>query len=180
MAFRQGSKKSGEGFFEGDRPVGTSNFVLDVIVPNNGVAIQSVMQDLDAVAFDKVVATKESKKVALTLPKFKVAFEASLKKTLINMGMVSVFDDRMADLSGLGTNHQENPIVVSDVFQKTAMELDEKGLKAAAATAVIVSQTTSILPNNEIVVNVDKPFGVVLRDSKTNTVLFIGTIGDVK
>jgi len=179
MGFRKGSKKSGEGRFQQDISVGPSSIVLDVIVPDNGVAIADVMQGMNATNYSETLSTRSVEQVTLSIPKFKVDFGISLKDTLINLGMEAAFDERAADLSGLGRDKNGAPLVISDVIQKTAMELDENGLKAAAATAVVVNRVTSVLVDKPIYVNVDRPFGVVLRDTETSSILFIGTIGEV-
>jgi serpin B len=95
------------------------------------------------------------------------------------MGMELAFGD--ADFTKMGTDNagRDAQLQISDVIQKTAIELDEKGLKAAAATAVVMrSKTTSIGGSKPVEFRYDRPFALVLRDTKTNTVLFTGIVND--
>ena len=59
------------------------------------------------------------------------------------------------------------------VRQKTFVEVDEAGTKAAAATVVGVG-VTSAPPT----MRVDRPFLFAIRERFSGTVLFLGAIGD--
>ena len=76
------------------------------------------------------------KKVALSLPKFKMESNESLNDMLKSMGMSKAFSPSgdfapMADTLPL-------PLFVSKDLQKTYIAVDEKGTESAAATEVLL------------------------------------------
>lgn len=106
------------------------------------------------------------------LPKFKLepADQGSLKKSLSELGMASVFE--RASFSRMMP--EEKDLYVADVIHKTFFEIDEDGLEAAAASVVIVNSESAAPTGIEM--RVDRPFMVVLRDKPTGQVLFLGHI----
>jgi serpin B len=94
----------------------------------------------------------------------------SLKGTLRNLGMTDAFMAGTADFSGMdGTRN----LVIGDVIHQAFIKVNEKGTEAAAATAVVMNDT-SMPP----ALNVDRPFIYLIRDIATDTVLFMGRVTD--
>jgi serpin B len=62
-------------------------------------------------------------------------------------------------------------LIITQVLQKTFVDVDEEGTEAAAATVVGVG-TTSLPPQ----FRADHPFLVVIRERLSGTILFIGKI----
>jgi serpin B len=116
--------------------------------------------------------------VSLSLPK--VAFTTptfSLAKSLQAMGMTDAFDPHTADFSGLCPNTPDHArLYVSDVLQKAMLGMQETGVEAAAATAVVVAGTSVEL--QPVTMTVDRPFLVSIVDVPTGAVLFLGHIED--
>lgn len=110
--------------------------------------------------------------VQLTVPAFDISWEESLKETLQGLGMTAAFDDD-ADFSGV-TGAQD--LVIDEVLQKAVIMIDEEGMEAAAATAVIASETSAQVPDQELVL--DAPFLVVAYERSTLAPLVVGWIGD--
>jgi len=114
-------------------------------------------------------------KVILSLPKLTFTSPTvSLKKSLEEMGMTQAFQPA-ADFSGLSSN--EKPLYISDALQKTMVAMDEKGVEAAAATAVVLSSSSSGAPMPVSMV-VDRPFVISIVDVPTGAILFLGHIDD--
>ncbi len=108
--------------------------------------------------------------VEMSMPKFEVTREASLKDPLIALGMSDAFGN--ADFSGMTENAS---LAIQDVVHKAFVSVDEAGTEAAAATAVIVNET-SVPESAEIYLN--RPFIFAIRDNATGAVLFLGRIAD--
>lgn len=110
--------------------------------------------------------------VALSVPALDIAWEDSLRSVLEHLGMVDAFGGA-ADLSGVtGTAD----LVIDDVLQKSVITVDEEGMEAAAATAVIAVETSAQLPDRELVL--DAPFLFVAVERSTLAPLVVGWIGD--
>jgi serpin B len=72
-------------------------------------------------------------------------------------------------------------IFISQAFQDTYMEVDEKGTEASAVT--VIGMTGSAGPPTEDKVNVmrvDRPFVFAIRENSTGVVLFAGKIGKIE
>ncbi|KFP88735.1 Alpha-1-antiproteinase, partial [Acanthisitta chloris] len=106
-------------------------------------------------------------RMSLYLPKFSVSGRYEISDILSKMGMVDVFTNQ-ADLSGI-TGTQD--LKVSRAVHQAALDVDERGTEAAAATAVEI-MPVSIPPTIEF----NRPFLMLIFDRDTNSTLFIGKI----
>jgi serpin B len=109
--------------------------------------------------------------VVVTLPKFKATSELSLKDTLTGLGMVQAFSDA-ADFSGLDG---KKDLSLSAVVHKAYVDVNEEGTEAAAATGVVV-KTLAIRAS--AIFRADHPFVFVIRDRKTDSILFLGRLSN--
>ncbi|XP_077411145.1 serpin peptidase inhibitor, clade B (ovalbumin), member 1, like 3 [Vanacampus margaritifer] len=110
--------------------------------------------------------------VDVGLPRFKMEVRYELEDVLIGMGMVDAFDGDRSDFSGM------SPVIdlaLSQVIHKAFIEVNEEGTEAAAATAVIVVERTSLRPPKVPKVFIaDHPFLFVIRHNPSTTILFAG------
>lgn len=123
---------------------------------------------------EKRIANKEKLTIYLQLPKYKYSYDfKQFKNTLINMGIKSVFEN--ADLSEMLDNHPD--IVVNEAVHKTYVEVDEKGTKAAAVTYFGTKDNAAAPSEAEHVeIKFDKPFIFIIKDTKSNELLFFGVV----
>ena len=117
--------------------------------------------------------------VTLSLPK--VSFTSptfSLSGALKAMGMTDAFDGTLANFTGMCAHPPDGNLYVSDVLQKAMLAMQETGVEAAAATAVVVARTKSAGPPEPVVTMVvNRPFIVAIVDI-TGAILFLGHIDD--
>ena len=80
---------------------------------------------------------------------------------------------KQADFSGIA----DKAVHVSSVLQKTKLELDENGTKAAAVTAVTM-ECMSAMDTDPIIKDVEltRPFAFLIYDSANEEVLFMGKV----
>lgn len=105
--------------------------------------------------------------VELTLPKFNIDSDLELRTVLEHLGITDVFDPTKANLSKLS----KQATYVSRVFHKAVIEVNEIGTVAAAVSAGTVSFKQTPV---EFVFN--RPFGFLITDKATNTLLFAGQV----
>ena len=60
------------------------------------------------------------------------------------------------------------------MFHKAFVSVDEEGTEAAAATAVVM--TESAMPSSPVELTVDRPFFFLIRDKDTGAPLFFGRV----
>ncbi len=131
---------------------------------------ESFERDIDAEFLTEVSSGLESKMVDLSMPKFEIESTVPLTQTLKDMGMQSAFAS--ADFTGMA----DAELVITDVLHKAVIKLDEAGTEAAAATAVVVGETSA--PSADIELEINKPFIYYIRDVETNTIIFMGRVLD--
>ena len=108
----------------------------------------------------------------LVLPRFELLDETDLRAPMQALGVLDAWEMGIADFSGLADIDQtQEPLFISGAFHKAFVAVDEAGTEAAAATAVVVG-TESAGP--EFVA--DRPFVFVIRDTRTEQVLFMGRL----
>ena len=121
--------------------------------------INNFVNNFSEKEYNIIIKNLQNKKVILSLPKFELNFEAELKNTFISLGMVEAFSDN-ADFSSMT---KENNIKIGRIIHKTFISIDEKGTKAAAATAVVMTRLCFI-PNSDPIMKVDHPFLFIIRN----------------
>ncbi|MDP4132972.1 MAG: serpin family protein [Bacillota bacterium] len=121
---------------------------------------------------DKYIEKMESKRVKLSLPKFKTEYSTKLIDTLSQMGIHTAFDADKADFKKMFTEISEN-VFISDVIHKTYINVDENGTEAAAVTGIGFA-TSCMQVDPPIVFNADKPFTYFIRDDENGEILFMG------
>jgi serpin B len=112
--------------------------------------------------------------VDLTLPKFEFECEVGCKTLLQSLGMEDAFEPVVADLGAMVDPDLSRPWI-DEVYHKAFVAVDEKGTEAAAATAVVMTETS--VPE-VVTVSADKPFIFLIRDQVTGSILFMGRVLD--
>ena len=107
------------------------------------------------------------------LPKFKMDYEVVLNEPLKTLGMISAFDEN-ANFSKM--IKEKNSIWISEVKQKTFIDVNEKGSEAAAATSV--EMTIESASANSFKMEVNRPFFFTITHQATGAILFMGSIAD--
>ncbi|XP_077336696.1 alpha-2-antiplasmin [Lithobates pipiens] len=107
------------------------------------------------------------KPTTLKVPKLNLNFKLELTNALSSLGLEQLF--RKPDLGKIS----DDKLVVSSVEHQSTLELNEEGVEAAAATAVVTSRSLSSF-------TVNRPFLFLLIDDNTGLVLFCGYVRDPK
>ena len=108
----------------------------------------------------------------LTMPRWTYRVATDLKDPLKALGMGVAFGGD-ADFSAMTTDAQ---LAITDVLHQTFVAVDESGTEAAAATAVVMGETSAQLIRHELVL--DRPFLYVVHDTAHGTPLFVGRLSD--
>jgi serine protease inhibitor len=172
----------------------------DVAMMHLGQAIRAFRQDRNFVAVDLSFADERRSLVVVTTTDQPASAKefAPVATWLSGSGFslrsgdlalprfsVSAREDLMPVLDSLGLDkarHADTALqafapgaMLSQVLQRTRVEVDEEGAEAAAASSVFMSR--SLEADDAIHMVVDKPFIYALRDSATGLILVAGYVG---
>ena len=141
------------------------------ILPAEGVKCDEAAEYV-AKDFDTYLRNMSVSDVSLSLPKFTTDFGMSIKNTLANLGIKRAFGGN-AQFGGIS----DEPLFISDVVQKTYINVNEKGTEAAAVTMAITG-LLSMRPQKIEVITFDRPFIYAIIKDNGNEVLFAGKVGN--
>ncbi len=161
----------GNGFVMAEFPYGQGNYVMDIILPDKQKGLNAIIPDLNEKNYKTWIDNMRETKTDLSFPRFKFGFKKKMKDILTNMGMGIAFTDN-ADFS----NISDNDLLINDVIHQAFIETNEEGTEAAAATVVDIGLTS--MPVSNFILNVDHSFIYIIRETTTNTILFMGTVAD--
>lgn len=146
---------------------------LTVILPKPASSARAWLQGLtDAAALEAQLAAHRftRREGTLALPKLDIAYSTELTATLAALGLEVAFTPG-ADFSAM----TEDRVRLDQVLHKVALKADERGTKAAAATAVLVTRTSLVI-GGPFEMIVDRPFLLALTHVPTGALLFIGVV----
>ena len=159
---------SGPDFQAVDLPYGRGAFSMTVVLPAQGTDLDALVARLDAERWQEWTGKFTEGEMDVYLPRFRIEYEKALNSSLQALGMVTPFGAG-ADFTGLSPRGLG--LHISEVKQKTFVEVNEEGTEAAAATSV------SIVESLGPTFRADRPFLVVIRERLSGTILFMGKIG---
>ncbi|KAG8268933.1 hypothetical protein J6590_011542 [Homalodisca vitripennis] len=141
------------------------------ILPNKEDGLQAMEAKLAETSLESILKDLRDTRVEVTIPKFKVEQTLKLKDILQKMGLKDVFSSK-ANLHGVANGDN---LYVSDVIQKTFINVHENGTEAAAATGIFAVgasiDTTPIIP-----FRADIPFAYCLIGRGNGLLLFSGKL----
>lgn len=105
------------------------------------------------------------------MPKLDYTTSVELTDILSSLGLEEIFSDT-ADFAGMS----DAPTYVSSIIQKTNLQLDENGTKAAAVTAAIMECMSAMPEEEPKEVNLNRPFAFLIYDEEAAEPLFIGKV----
>ncbi|XP_049951515.1 ovalbumin-related protein X-like isoform X1 [Schistocerca serialis cubense] len=140
-----------------------------VILPNQIDGINELENKIMKVNLHQISDKLYPMKVNVLLPKFNIEKEMQLDEILKQLGMKEIFDEKLANLSGIIGS---SLLCVSQIFHKAFIEVSEEGTEAAAASGVMCRQKRSL--QEVISFTADHPYLFFVLHKDSNTVLFCG------
>lgn len=139
-------------------------FAMLILLPEAG-GFEAFAGALDVEQLETIVGGLQLATFELHMPRFGYGSGFQLADVLKEMGMPAAFEN--ADFSGMDGTRD---LFIDDVYHKAFISVDEAGTEAAAATAVVMARA---LPET---LSIDRPFLYLIRDTETNSVLFLGEV----
>ncbi|XP_064483109.1 uncharacterized protein LOC135395954 [Ornithodoros turicata] len=155
-------------------PYAGNEFSMVVVLPNQKKSLKQLLKDLSASKLRSALKKLERTKIVLKLPKFKLESANSLKKVLSDLGLKSVFEKK-ANLRGISDSGK---LYLTDVLHKAVLEVDEEGSIASGKIASPDTPPTQEKGKKPLV-HVSRPFLLLIRHVKTDTILFLGVVNEI-
>ena len=174
------------GYIEGKNEVGIvknykgGKYAFVALLPEGNV--YDYAASLKGEDFLKLYDKRETKNVEISakMPHFSFDCSIEMRKVLEKMGMPIAFDSASADFDAMGHSELGN-IYISRVIQKTHIDLDNSGTRAAAVTAVIMEPECAAPDNIKYYrVELDRPFVYAIVDTEAGLPIFIGICDNIK
>lgn len=138
-------------------------YVVDYILPPEG---QTLDEFISTEKLQKAIAMMGSDNAVYSIPKMKLTPDRiDLKKALDDFGISKVYDPEAIRMFTAA-------VTLKDVYQKSAVEIDEKGAKAASVSVGTGLETAPLAMS----VVIDRPFVMLIREVSTGTILFAGAV----
>lgn len=148
-------------------PYKNFDFCMTVVLPKNGVSIDSIMERTDWLDVDSDFCN-----VDLFMPRFKFDNTLSFKDILKGLGLSDLFEkeDSLPGITDL-------PAHISEIKQQCVIAVEEEGTEAAAVT--MAECEVGCLPSDDIpqtvTMKLDRPFGFAIK-GEYNQVVFMGVV----
>ncbi len=160
-----------------EMPYGQGNFTMVVLLPKDGYNTSDIVTSLSSENWANWMSGLSKSNVEITFPRFKFEYDRTLNEDLKLLGMKKAFSELEADYTNI------NPfggLFISFVKHNSFVEVNETGTEAAAVTVVGISTTSYPAQPEFIPFLANKPFLFVIRETTTNTIIFLGRVSNPK
>jgi serpin B len=147
-----------------------------ILLPKKVDGLGELEKQLTAENLKGWTSNLQSRRVKVSLPRFKLTSEFSLGETLASLGMPLAFSSK-ADFTRMSA---EEKLSISAVIHKAFVDVNEEGTEAAAATAVAITALAIPVREEAVEFRADHPFLFLIRDNRTQSILFLGSLANPK
>nr|XP_056710838.1 leukocyte elastase inhibitor-like isoform X2 [Euleptes europaea] len=139
-------------------------------ISDNSTGLEMLERELTSETLSKWTSPEEMEETAVRvyLPRIQLEDSYELKSSLSRLGVTEAFDAGHSDFSGMS---DKDNLVLSQVFHKCFVDINEEGTEAAASSAAGVSSRSQ---GDAVLFAAEHPFLFFIRHNKTKSVLFLG------
>jgi len=137
-------------------------------LPSGELELEELEKRLSGPMLKAILKGMEETEVRVSIPKFSSECTFDLKELLSELDITDIFDENLADLSGMDGTKE---LFIDDVLHKAFIDVNEAGSEAAAATAVCGD-----LDCGPMSFKVNRPFLFMLMEKQNSTILFMGKV----
>lgn len=142
------------------------------LLPDEESDIYDYINSLTGEKWMNLWNSRQTTSVSVQMPEFSYTASMKLNDTLKAMGMTDMFESS-ADFSKLGYSEGGN-LYCSEVCQKTFIQVDRNGTKAAAITWGGMQDESCAVELYSVIL--DRPFIYAIVDNATGLPIFIGAV----
>lgn len=168
--------EGGKGFL---KPYKGGEYSFVGILPEEGQSPEEYLKKISSSGadFSKAVREAEDEEVNVLIPEFTQDYNKELSEIFKEMEMEQPFNPEQAEFYQMMEPVNQSPyqVWIGKILHKTHIEVDRKGTKAAAVTAVQMEMCTAVMPVEEVkTVRLDRPFVYAVVDNATGYPVFFG------
>ncbi|MEA3432829.1 MAG: serpin family protein [candidate division WOR-3 bacterium] len=152
-----------------DLPYGDGDFSMTIFLPRPQKNVDSLIAEFNEENWDNWINSFSKDSGDIYIPKFTLEYGIKLNDVLKALGMGIAFDPYWADFTRM---YKPGGIWIDKVKHKTFVKVNEEGTEAAAVTSVEMILGAGF----GFYMRVDRPFVFVIRENKSQTILFMGKI----
>ena len=154
-------------------------FSFIAIRPRDGVTTDEYISRMTGEKLRKLIIEPQQITVSVGIPEFSNEGFTDLVPVFESMGMGNLFDSARANLTRMGTSSRGN-IFIGAAFQKTFIEVNSDGTRAAAVTVAEAKDGCAMVDIPETVI-LDRPFMYIIADDSRleGLPLFMGTVESI-
>jgi len=164
---------TGEGFTGFAKRYKGNRYAFVGLLPNEGSDVYTLLDSLNGETW-RTMWQNRGGSVTVKFPEFTYEGDLKLKDPLSALGMSEMFDPGAANFSELGSSRGYTNFYCSAINQKTYIEVNRNGTKAAAITWGEVCGNGA--PMEEHFVTLERPFLYAIVDCQTGFPLFLGAV----
>lgn len=110
-------------------PFEDGNLSMTLLLPKEGSNVETLLASLSADKMGEILKGGAPAVVDLALPRFEVKNNLELTDTVKAMGLSQIFDEKNADLSGIGAYEDNTNLYVTDILHSSVISVTETGLR---------------------------------------------------
>ncbi|MDR0896133.1 MAG: serpin family protein [Prevotellaceae bacterium] len=158
-------------------PYGNATYSMVIMLPEEETDLHTIPDKFTQPNWKAWMEGSKGTLLNLTLPTFNINYERTLNQDVQALGIYELFSSSGADLSNISVS---KPLFASKIFQKAYIKLDQYGTTATAATAETLFTDPGIIERPvPIDFFVNRPFYYIIKENSTQSILFIGCIGEL-
>jgi serpin B len=159
-------------------PYAGGRLSMEIYLPEEGLGAEDVA-DAVGTSIDGGAGSSSWKAqlLSLRIPRFNFKTDVDLQLPLAGMGMGAAFRREEADFTGMADPAEtEEKLYIARACQKAVIDVNEKGSEAAAVTVIVMAAFTC--GPTEIPFHADRPFLFLVKDNRTQCILFLGRLAN--
>lgn len=152
-------------------PYRGGRWAMVFLLPREVDGLPALERQMNAENLARRLQGLRPREVTVFIPRFKLTSQFQSNQKLAALGMTDAFDMHKADFSGM--DGRKANLYLTAVVHKAAVEVNEEGAEAAAASGVVVGiRSAPVQP--PLVFRADHPFIFLIRDQTTGAIIFLG------
>jgi serpin B len=151
-------------------PYSDGTYSMVIMLPKEGIDMLGFEKQLSEKVYSDIISSLSKAKVEVFLPKFKVEYKSNLETLLGQMGMPLAFSND-ADFTKMS---EHDDLKIDQIIHQAMIDVSEAGTEAAAATAVVIVRKTSMVDEQKIVFDANRPYLYFIKENNENSIVFMG------